>query len=143
MFLTTECRLLSRLKIAFVITALFMSNSSMAVCYKEDLQGYWDIYFAVDEEAYTCSLRVSNGKISMHRFGCEASDGAEASSIKGTATIDKYCHVGLDININTNTGPARIRAIKSTLNRNRDHIEGIGTIDGLFGGDGFSMIKFY
>lgn len=142
-FLNSKHKLLSGMQLAFGITLLFMSNASMAVCYKEDLLGYWDIYFAVDEEAYTCSLRVSNGKVSMHRFGCEASDGAEADSIVGTATIDKYCHVDLDIKINANTGQARIRSIKSTLNRNRDHIEGIGTIDGFFGGDGFSMIKFY
>ena len=106
-----------------LIIALSFSHSVLAVCNSEDLTGYWDYYDSTEDYALSCSLRMVNGKVSLHRFGCVSRGNvSQVFSVSGTLSIDQYCHV--TGSVNTNLGTATI--IKATMDRTRTIIKGVG-----------------
>ena len=127
--------------LAAALTATSMNAS--AGCTLEDLNGYWDIYSSSTYAVDTCSIRITRGKVTPHRFGCHnGQDGVvtpHSPTISGTLALDSYCHVTGNIYV---TG-TRLDIIKSTLNQARTTINGIGVIpaNGIQGQ--FLITKFY
>ena len=123
--------------LAAALTAASMNAS--AGCTLEDLNGYWDFYSSSPYGVDTCSVRISNGKVTAHRFACNGSNGPYSPTISGTLKLDSYCHVSGRIYVDG----ARVNIIKSTLNQARTTINGIGVIPD-YGIEGqFLITKFY
>jgi len=126
---------------AIFLALLLTAFEASAVCYNEDLIGYWDYYddSEVLGAALNCSLRIgSNGALSLHRFGCEVYGvTGSITQVSGNVKIDSFCHI---------TGQMVVEGVegmvpKATLNRARDTIVGVLVIDGV--ADTFHMTKFY
>ena len=125
------------MKHLYLLIALTFSHSVAAFCNSEDLTGYWDFYDSQADYALTCSLRMENRRVSLHRFGCTSRGNvSQITSVSGTLSIDNYCHV--TGTLNTNVGSATI--IKATLDRTRSIIKGVGR-GSQYGP--FLLMKFY
>ena len=125
------------MKYLYLLIALTFSHSVAAFCNSEDLTGYWDYYDSQADYALTCSLRMENGRVSLHRFGCTSRGNvSQITSVSGTLSIDNYCHV--TGTLNTNVGSATI--IKATMDRTRSIIKGVGRRS-QYGP--FLLMKFY
>ena len=127
------------MKYFYLLFILGFCQTASAVCSSEDLTGYWDFYDSGQDYAFTCSLRMSSGKVSLHRFGCKSYGNAITGirSVSGTLSIDSFCHVSGRVNIG---GVLEAVILKATLNQGRNEIHGIGA-GNVYAP--FKMIKFY
>ena len=127
------------LKTIIMVFAMTVSMNALAVCNTEDLTGYWDYYEADDTYAVTCSLRISRGNVSLHRFGCDTRGQTfpNIAEISGELTIDSYCHVSGTLVVDGRS----LTIIKATLNQGRATIHGIGVGPEVYAS--FTLTKFY
>jgi hypothetical protein len=126
--------------LAVTLVLSLCSMAASAVCSSEDLTGYWDYYEAGEDYVVTCSLRISGRTVSLHRFGCSTyGNTSYIGAVSGELSIDSYCHVAGSITIND--GESTVTIIKSTLNRSRETIHGVGYGPVIYAP--FTLTKFY